>query len=154
MKRFLFSFLLIVAFLASGCATYHVLRPLNPSVGNPNFNPRPVSSIQPDISWGASTEPGTTYDLIIYECIKEVSFWKGTKRSVGEQVYYRENITGNYHKVEIQLKPDTEYYWAVRIRKGDEKSEWSSYDYTLFLVLSYMKVGDALYRFRTPLSDK
>jgi hypothetical protein len=52
--------------------------------------------------------------------------------------------------VKVPLKPATEYYWTVRIRRGDKVSAWSTYDYTLFLVLSYLKVSNALFRFRTP----
>ncbi|MCJ7820260.1 MAG: hypothetical protein MUP53_03570 [Bacteroidales bacterium] len=69
---------------------------------------------------------------------------------MGEQVYYKEGISGNSDTVKTVLKPKAEYCWSVRVRKGSEVSEWSHYDYTVFLVLSYMKVNDAFFRFRTP----
>ncbi len=141
--------LFCLAFL-TGCATYHIVRPLDPKVGNPNKNPYQVASLQPTLTWQASSDNSVTYDLIIYEGLKDESFWKGIKRSVGDQVYYKEGIKTNTHTLQISLKPKTEYYWSVRVRKDSETSNWARYDYTLFLVLSYMKVSDSFFRFRTP----
>jgi hypothetical protein len=136
--------------LFTGCLSYHIAKPVYPKNGNPNKTPHRITSLQPQLSWVPSGETGVTYDLVIHEGTVDQSFWKGVKRILGDQVYYRENITGNSHKVEMPLKPDTEYYWALRVRRGDEKSQWSKYDYTLFLGLTYMKVSDAYFRFKTP----
>lgn len=136
--------------LMTGCVAFHSITPINPPVGNPNLNPARVVSLQPDLIWESSPDTAAIYDLIVYECLKEESFWKGVRRSVGDQVYYRDGIQGNTHKIEIVLKPYTEYYWSVRIRNGNKISEWSRYDYTLYLILSYMRINDSFFRFRTP----
>jgi len=150
MKPFIRAGLLICLAFMSGCFSYHVIKPANPRVGNPNMNPILTTSLQPALSWVALPDTEITYDLIIYEGLKDESFWKGVKRSIGDQVYYREGIRGNHHIVETVLKPNTEYYWSVRTRKGNDISEWSRYDYSLFLVFSYMRVSDSYFRFRTP----
>jgi hypothetical protein len=150
LKSLILSGLLISFAFMSGCITYHIVKPVNPLAGNPNKNPARVASHQPVLSWEASPDTAVTYDLIIFEGLKEESFWKGTKRSVGDQVYYREGIRANTHTVETVLKPNTEYYWSVRIRKSNEISEWSRYDYSLWLITSYMRVNDTFFRFRTP----
>jgi hypothetical protein len=150
MKWLIRSGLLFFFMLTSGCVTYHVVSNADPHVGNPNKNPRMVSSLQPALSWNASPDTEATYDLIVYEGIKDQSFWKGTKRSVGDQVYYRESIKGNTHSIQTPLKPKTEYYWAVRIRKGNETSDWSRYDYSIYFILWYMNISNTFFRFRTP----
>ena len=152
MKSLIRTGLLMCLVFASGCFTYHVITPVTPRVGNPNKNPILVNTLQPALSWVASADTAVTYDLIIYEGLKDESFWKGVKRSVGDQVYYCEGIRGNNHTVEVVLKPNTEYYWTVRSRKGNEISEWSRYDYSLWLITSYMRVSNSFFRFRTPVT--
>jgi hypothetical protein len=136
--------------LITGCTSYHIVKPVSPSVGNPNRDPAEVTSLQPTLTWEASPDTSVTYDLIIYEGRKDESFWKGTKRSIVDTAYYQEALTINSHTLQTALKPKTEYYWSVRVRRGNETSEWARYDYTVFLVLSYIKVRDAFFRFRTP----
>lgn len=136
--------------LMTGCVAFDVIKPIDPSVGNPNKVPARVASLQPDLAWECSPDTAAVYDLIIYECLKEESFWKGVKRTIGDQVYYREGIRGNTHKIEMALKPRQEYYWSVRVRNVNQISEWSRYDYTLYLILSYMRIDDSFFRFRTP----
>lgn len=141
-----------LVFLA-GCTSYDLLKPVSPAVGNPRSDPEIVASLQPTLSWEQSSDVAVTYDLVIFECIKDESFWEGTKRSVGDRVYYREALQQAAHTVELPLKPGTEYYWSVRIRKGTGVSEWSHYDYTVFLLLSYSKVSGSFFRFMIPTSD-
>jgi hypothetical protein len=150
MKRIINLLVPVCLVFLSGCVAYNVIKPVSPRVGNPKQNPVMVTTLQPVLTWEASGDKDATYDLIVYEGLKDQSFWKGVSRSVGEQVYYKEGISGNMDTVKTVLKPKTEYYWSVRVRKGSEVSEWSHYDYTVFLVLSYMKVDDVFFRFRTP----
>lgn len=99
-------FLIIIIASLTGCLSYNYIRPSEPSPGNPNKNPRLISSLQPVLSWAASGDPGVTFDIAVYEGSKDVSFWKGVKRSLGEQVYYREGLKNASHKNEISLKPE------------------------------------------------
>ena len=141
--------LIIVFLILAGCTSFHGIKPIYPMVGNPNF-PKQVDSLQPTFRWEPSPGPDVTYDFVIYEGIKVESFWEGTKRSVGKEVYYRQGLKEPEHKIEEPLKPETEYYWSVRIRRGDTVSEWAIYDYTLFLGTAYMKAVNHPFIFKTP----
>ncbi|PLX94603.1 MAG: hypothetical protein C0621_05345 [Desulfuromonas sp.] len=142
------SLILILLLLLSGCTTFHGVTPLYPEVGNPNY-PADVETTQPTFRWEAVDAPGTTYDLIVYNGIKVETFLEGVKRSRGEEIYYREGIETNAHKIEIHLEMGKEYYWSVRTRKGETVSTWGSYDYTLFLGTAYVKFWNRPYIFET-----
>ena len=132
----------------AGCTQFSGVKPVYPSVGNPH-SPPVVDSLQPTLSW----EPMrgvTSYDLIIYQGVKTESFARGTKRSVGPEVYYRQGLTGTSHKVEITLKPSQEYYWSVRGRDGNKVTRWSLYDYSLLLGLGYVSFHNQPFLFVTP----
>lgn len=140
----------VLALLLIGCTTASGVTPVHPEIGNPN-RPSVVKSLQPSFEWKAL--PGAeAYDLIVYECIKTESFWQGTSRTVGREVYYREGLTGTRHRIEQDLKPDMEYYWSVRTRSGGRVSEWSVYDYTVFLGTGMYQATNALFIFKTPAS--
>jgi len=139
----------IALVLLGGCATTFVgVTPVAPQVGNPNF-PVLADSLQPLLQWARHPD-AERYDLIIYEGIKTSSAWEGTKRAVGREAYYREGLMATEHRVEQPLKPDTEYYWSVRLRRGTSVSPWSRYDYTAFFGTGYMKAGNQLFIFKTP----
>ncbi len=140
---------IVLSFVLAGCTSFHGVRPVYPEPGNPNM-PKAVESLQPTFRWEASPEPGVLYDFIVYEGIKVESFWEGTKRSVGREVYYRQGLKMAEHKIEEPLKPDTEYYWSVRTRRGNRVSEWAIYDYTLFLGTAYMRASNRPFVFKTP----
>lgn len=133
----------------AGCTSFGNIKPIYPEVGNPNF-PKETQSLQPTFRWEAVKSTGATYDLIVYQGIKTESFWEGVKRSIGEEIYYREGLTQTEHKLEEPLQPGKEYYWTVRVRHGDQTSEWAKYDYTLFLGTAYMKAGNQPFIFKTP----
>jgi hypothetical protein len=141
-------FLLACALWLAGCTSFTGVKPVFPEVGNPNY-PSAIDTLRPTFEWQAA--PGAdSYDLIVYEGIKDESFWEGTKRAVGPEVYYREALPSNRHTIEQDLAPGTEYYWSVRVRKGGKASEWSNYDYTLFLGTAYMHAGNRFFVFHTP----
>ncbi len=144
-----FLVLIVVSLVLAGCTSFHGIKPIYPEVGNPNF-PKQVDSLQPTFRWEPSPESDVIYDFIIYAGIKVESFVEGTKRSVGREVYYRQGLKEPEHKIEEPLKPDTEYYWSIRARRGEKVSEWAIYDYTLFLGTAYMKAGNRPFIFKTP----
>jgi len=149
MKARIWILLTILLLMLTGCTSFKVLKPIYPEVGNPNY-PKVVESLKPTFQWEPSQEPDVAYDFVIYEGIKEEDFWKGTKRAVGREVYYREGLTEPKHTIEESLKPDVEYYWSVRIRRGQMVSSWSLYDYTLFLGTGYMRAANHPFIFKTP----
>jgi hypothetical protein len=105
--------------------------------------------LQPTFRWEASSD-AESYDFVIYEGIKTESFWEGTKRTVGREVYYRERLQGTEHQVDEPLKPDAEYYWSVRTRRDSRVSRWSLYNYFLFLGLGYVSATNQPFSFKTP----
>jgi hypothetical protein len=138
-----------ILLLLIGCTSFKGLKPIYPEVGNPNF-PKAVESLRPTFQWEPYKEPNVAYDFVIYEGIKWQDFVKGTKRAVGREVYYREALKKPKHQIEEPLKPDTEYYWSVRIRRGQTVSSWSLYDYTLFLGTGYYSATSYPFIFKTP----
>lgn len=142
--------ILFISLLLYGCTSFSLIKPLYPEVGNPNKDPDEVESLQPTLQWEASNYPDATYDLIVFEGSKEESFWEGTKRSIGDTVCYKENLKETSYKFDKNLKPDTEYYWSIRVRRPEFVSNWSTYDWDMFLVFSYVRVSNSLFRFKTP----
>jgi hypothetical protein len=147
--KFRLGILAILLTSIMACVTPHIIAPIYPKVGNPNF-PTAVDSLQPTLRWQPVAEPDASYDLIIHEIIKTSSFWEGTKRSIGGEVYYRQGLKESKHKIEEPLKPDTEYCWSVRVRRGEAVSDWAEYDYDLFLGTAYVWANNAPFMFKTP----
>ena len=113
--------------VAAGCTTVQGIKPMQPKYGEV------VSDLQPMLTWAPSKEAGVTYDLMIYESAqKEIS-----TAMTGQGQYFREGLSGTSHKVEVPLKPSTEYKWAIRTRKGSQVGEWNMQEKTLFLVLFF-----------------
>lgn len=141
---------IIYLLVVVGCTSFRGLKPIYPEVGNPN-SPKTVDSLQPTFQWEPSSEPDITYDFVIYEGIYvPATFTEKAKRSVGREVYYREGLVAPEHRIEESLKPDTEYYWSVRMRRGEKVSAWSLYDYDLFLGAAYMWARNHPFIFKTP----
>ena len=139
---------LLLPFLALlGCTTYSGVKPIYPDVGNPKW-PTLVDGLQPTFQWEARPD-AESYDFIIYEGIK-IQSGLATKRAVGREVYYREGLQGTKHQLEEPLKPASDYYWSVRVRRGSYVSPWSLYNYELFLGTAYMKGTNLPFIFQTP----
>lgn len=120
MKRWIF-ILTIVLLGLSACTTFHGVTVISPKAGHPNA-PTKVESLQPILKWKPSSQMDVTYDVIIYEVIsnREEYDIRIPKRAMGKEVYYREGLKETEHKVEDLLKPNNEYYWSVRVRKGNK----------------------------------
>lgn len=132
----------------TACTTFHSVEPIDPKVAGPR-NLTLVDSLQPALKWKPSTQ-AESYDLIVYKPGKTQAFGETQERERLMKVYYRERLTDTAHRLEEPLQPDAEYYWSVRIRSGDKVSEWSRYDYRMFLVLAWHFTNNALFGFRTP----
>lgn len=140
--------LLLPFLVLAGCTNFGGIKPIHPDVGNPKF-PTVVESLQPTFEWQGQPDV-KSYDFIIYEGLRTDSFWEGTKRSVGREIYYREGLQGTKHQIEDRLKPDAEYYWSVRTRDGSKVSRWSLYNYDLFLGTAYVSYHNQPFIFKTP----
>ena len=126
MKRII-CILMISGLVFIGCVRFTGVKPIYPEVGYHNTIPSRVESLQPTFRWEPSSG-AVTYDFIIYEAIDKGSFWKRIQLSVGPEIYYREGLKEQEHRIEEPLKPRTKYYWSVRIRKEQEVFNWSVYD--------------------------
>jgi hypothetical protein len=107
---------------------FTVVKPIYPEVTSDNNYPDPIESLQPTFRWDPSPE-AETYDFVIYKAFK----YKGFQRAVGREIYYREGLKEPEHKIEEPLAPNAEYYWSVRIRRGQFISNWSLYYNDLLL---------------------
>lgn len=140
--------LTICLLLLIGCTSFSGIKPYYPKVGDPNY-PTKVDSLQPTFKWKSS--PGAeAYDFIIYECIVTKDIWETTMRTVGREVYYREGLKETQHSIEEPLKPKCEYYWSVRIRQGQKVSDWSLYNYYLYMGVADVSGNNLPFSFQTP----
>jgi len=134
----------IIVVGSMGCSTYKGIKPIYPT------HKGMVSSLQPILRWEAISDTNATYDIVIYERAGE-QHTEGTSGVEWDRkkVYYRENIQGTSHKVEIPLKPNTTYLWSLRARKGENISKWSKLQIEVFTGISYHR-RSRLFEFKSP----
>ena len=141
-------FLILTVVLFAGCTTHRGVQPDSPGSGVVDYWVVPrVDSLQPILKWKPIEGiENVTYDLIVYEAIKEV--WPGwrSEMATGPEVYYREGIEGTIHRIEVVLRGNTQYFWAVRARKNGKVSAWSASSYNDFVE----KRTNYLFSFKTP----
>lgn len=142
MKRWMW--VLVIGLLGlTACVTLRGVTPIYPEAGSPGF-PAVVDSLQPTFRWEPSSEADANYDLIIYE---------KTSPTQGRRVYYRESIKKPEHKAEEPLKPSTEYFWSIRVRRGEKVGDWSRRDSAVVVPLPFVFIssaGSSLFIFKTP----
>jgi len=135
----------LLALAACSVTTIHGVTPISPEVGQ---DPT-VETLQPTFRWEPVAGQDARYDFIIYES------YGGIMAAVGREVYYREGLQEPEHTIEVELKPKHGYFWSVRVRRGEEVSEWSRYDFrdvggVPFWVLARFEHDYPFFRFRTP----
>jgi len=135
MKPILPLVMILLVTALSACTLYNSFNILEPYYPSPGVT---VETFQPTFNWEQSSD-SVSYDLII---------WEGTE--IRERAYYREGISDTKYTLEIPLKPNTEYSWAVRTRKGSDVSQWSSYNKVTFWGLGSTTYRNLPLRFKTP----
>ena len=132
---------LLLLLCLAGCSpsmTYKGLKPVYPNFPHawragslPSCIPDPVDT-QLTFEWEKAPDPGTTYDLIIRDAIRD----KKTDPLAdiytynrGKRIYYREGLPETRHEIETPLEPDHDYFWSVRTRKGQQVGPWATYDW-------------------------
>lgn len=126
-----FLFVLLMALVSCTVPKSAGIRPLEPENGGK------VSGLQPVLKWSAAEDHDGTYDLVIFESVKDDQF--GKKERLVE-VYFRKDITGGdhpSHQVGISLNQDKKYRWTVRPRKGEAFGEWAKLETHVFTGISY-----------------
>ena len=135
---------LLMAMGLPSCSTHQGLTPIQPVVGH--YSPTVVESLSPHLKWQPDGDSGARYDLVIFETT--------ASGKPGKSVYYREGLEVAEHKIDQPLKPDTNYYWTVRSRKGATVGDWSTYDHRLFVPIPfgfyYQGQESLMFPFRTP----
>lgn len=91
-----------------------------------------IDSLQPELKWNGVIKTNQTYEVCIWETpyrsAKDVKAKAAQKQANwGVSIYFTNNISGNFHQVALQLKPDTYYNWSVRIRDGEKVSAWGTF---------------------------
>ncbi len=118
-----------------GSTTIHGVTPIYPEVSS--STPTKVDSLQPTFRWEAVIEPDVRYDFIIYERrqISALGGWtpyqagfQNTFMAIGREAYYREGLEKPEHRVDVPLRPTMRYFWSIRVRRGEDVSEWSRFD--------------------------
>lgn len=110
-----------------------------------------VDSVTPTLTWTPSSQPGVTYDVLIYEAVQYARNPLGVvKDSVqGAQVQYEQGITSPMLKVS-PLRPNTTYFWSVRLRRGEIVSNWSTFSYFNFYLIATTRGRGQWFSFSTP----
>ena len=109
----------LLGLMACSITRPHGVTPISPRAKLPTA----VETLQPTFRWKPAAEGDVRYDFIILESHPHLRH--PFKEVVGREVYYREGLQEPEHTLEVSLQPDREYYWSVRVRHGQEVSEWS-----------------------------
>jgi hypothetical protein len=122
-------FPVLCVILLCGCATEHHrdTRLIKPSRED-------LATRQPTLRWELYTEPGVTYDVVVYEVVR-----MSDSRTPGRQVAYAEGVTTPFYTLPEPLAPG-DYCWSVRVRRGDQVEGWrlrSGVTYAVFVTVSY-----------------
>lgn len=141
MKMGKFAGIAAIAFctVAAGCVSLPKSyssreRPEYPKLGSSvtNFY-QVIDTLQPVLRWKDVRTEGQTYDFALWETRsqtpdKSITGTPLKHRKWGKQIYYAQGISRNYYRIPKPLKPDTVYHWSVRIRTGNEVSEWTTFN--------------------------
>lgn len=122
--------------------------PLTPEVTTSGFTQ--VDSLSPAFSWKGTSRSDVTYDLIIYEAATYTTSGVTDSYSPGQMVGYVESMPGTTWHSAKPLKPDTKYYWSVRMRDGDKVSRWSTYSHFSFMIVASSSGFGQWFKFETP----
>ena len=129
--KYLLLFVLLLALVSCTTPKTAGIKPLEPENGGKTTN------LQPVLKWSAADDHDGTYDLVIFQSIKDDQFGKN-ERLV--EVYFRKGLPGGdhpNHQLEISLNPDKQYRWTVRPRIGGKFGEWAKLETRVFTGVSY-----------------
>ncbi len=151
-KRWLWVLAVGMLGLTACSTTVHGLTPAYPKAGlNWAERPRTLENLQPTFRWKPVAGPDVRYDFIIYESHKIPYSWAWVEEWViGKGVYYREELKEPKHTLEVPLQPNRAYYWSVRVRRGENLSDWSRFDYRKYQYGGGHKREFPFFIFKTP----
>jgi len=124
------------------------ITPLSPECKKTGFPMTP--SLQPTFSWQASINDEVTYDLVLYEAAA-YSIGGMLKNSYirGHQIAYIEGLEQTSWTPPESLRPDTRYFWSVRLRDGGTVSPWSTQSHFTFALVAWSSGSGQWFQFKT-----
>jgi hypothetical protein len=127
---------------------YRGVTPLAPGDQQTGFPT--AASLTPEFRWKACGRKDVSYDLVVYEAATfRVNGALQSQHTRGRVAFYVEDLKQPSWQPQTALKPDTRYYWSVRLRDGDTVSDWSTVSHSTFLLV-YMSSGQGeWFRFKT-----
>ena len=122
--------------------------PVSPECKKTGFPTTP--GLHPTFSWQASSRDEVTYDLVLYEAAS-YSIGGAMKDSYmrGHRVAYVEDLDTPHWTPETALRPDTRYFWSVRMRDGETVSGWSTQSHFTFALIAWSSGSGNWFQFRT-----
>ncbi len=117
---------------------YQGVTPIAPRVAQSGFPT--VGSLTPEFRWKPCPKQGVSYDFVLYEAAAYSLDQLTPLYMKGRIVAYEEGLTESRWQPATPLRPDTRYFWSVRMREGDTVSHWSTQSHSTFLLV-YMSWG-------------
>jgi hypothetical protein len=109
-----------------------------------------IETLQPTFKWQASSRDDVSYDLVLYEAARySISGAMGDDYMRGRRVAYVEGLQAPSWTPGTALRPDTRYYWSVRMRDGDIVSGWSTQSHFTFMLVAWSSGYGNWFQFRT-----
>jgi hypothetical protein len=68
----------------------------------------------------------------------------------GRVVAYAEDVAAAELSLADPLKPKTQYFWSVRLRRGDQVSSWSFGGHKTYLIIAATWSSGRWFGFETP----
>ncbi len=124
------------------------IEPLQPEMEAGDF--KRVESLTPRFEWKPSSDPEVSYDLLIHEVVRYSRSGLDTQRLAGRVALYVEDIREPSLQLNEPLTPGREYYWSVRLRRGEIVSTWSTYSRFAFYLVAWSSGYGQWFGFATP----
>jgi hypothetical protein len=130
-RRRLMAVSILLATVSCSSTAFHGVSPIYPEARHPD-RPVTVRDLQPFLQWRPTAEGDARYDLVVYEGvrIKDRASRAGPLWMPRREVYFREGLKESEHRLEERLRPNTVYFWSVRMRRDERLADWSGYVYT------------------------
>ena len=122
--------------------------PITPAVSQSGF-PETDSTL-PEFRWQACGRQDVSYDLLLYEAATfNIGGALVPQYTRGHIVAYVEDIKEPRWKPDAALRPNTRYYWSVRLRDGSTVSRWSTLSHSTFLLIYASSGYGQWFQFKT-----
>ena len=127
---------------------YKGITPVSPECKTTGFPLTP--SLQPTFRWQRSSRDDVRYDLVLYEAAAySIGGMMTNAYMRGDQIAYIEDLKEPNWTPSILLKPDTRYFWSVRLRDGDTVSGWSTQSHFTFALVAWSSGSGQWFQFKT-----